>query len=43
MLCIHRRSLNPILTLEISSFPMVMAITVAILLATVDTGYFRFR
>jgi hypothetical protein len=29
MLCIHRRSLNPILTLEISSFPMVMAITVA--------------
>ena len=43
MLWIQVRSLNPILTLEISSFPMAMAITVAILLATVDTGYFRFR
>jgi biopolymer transport protein TolR len=32
MLCKHRRSLNPILTLEIGNFPTVMAITVAILL-----------
>lgn len=32
MLCNHRKSLNPILTLEIGSFPIVMAITVAILL-----------
>jgi hypothetical protein len=32
MLCNRRKSLNPILTLEIGSFPIVMAITVAILL-----------
>jgi biopolymer transport protein TolR len=32
MLCNHRKPLNPILTLEIGSFPIVMAITVAILL-----------
>jgi len=32
MLCNHRKFLNPILTLENGSFPIVMAITVAILL-----------
>jgi len=32
MLCNHRKPQNPILTLEIGDFPIIMAITVAILL-----------
>jgi biopolymer transport protein TolR len=32
MLCSHRKSLNPILTLEIGNFPIVMTTTVAILM-----------